>query len=203
MKRGRAIFLLAAALTLGPALPALAHPHVFIADRLTINFDKGTLHGISLQWTFDPMFSAMILGDYDPEHTGKFDTRRVAALKQGAFDNLVNYHYFVAIWIGGKPFKKFIIEEFTPSVADKGQLVYRFFIPLDVPLEEKAQTVLLTVYDDTYYVAFDILKLADVTVQAGPDVACNLSIQKTRVKPEWPGQYMPDQLVIRFKESAS
>jgi hypothetical protein len=56
-----------------------------------------------------------------------------------------------------------------------------------------------TIYDDTYYVAFDLLHLDDVTVQAGPDVTCTLSIEKTRVKPLWPGQYMPDQLVIRFK----
>ena len=64
-------------------------------------------------------------------------------------------------------------------------------------------TVLLTVYDDTYYVAFDILHVDNVKVQSGSDVGCSLSIQKTRVKPQWPGQYMPDQLVIRFKGSAS
>ena len=57
-------------------------------------------------------------------------------------------------------------------------------------------------YDDSYYVAFDLLHLDDVTVQAGPEVTCRLSIEKTKVKPLWPGQYMPDQLVIRFKGSS-
>ena len=64
------------------------------------------------------------------------------------------------------------------------------------------QTVRLTVYDDSYYVAFDLLHLPDVTMQAGPDITCNLSIEKTKVKPLWPGQFMPDQLVIRFKGSS-
>jgi hypothetical protein len=51
-------------------------------------------------------------------------------------------------------------------------------------------------------VAFDLLHLPDVTMQAGPDITCNLSIEKTKVKPLWPGQFMPDQLVIRFKGSS-
>lgn len=190
-------------LALGPAVRASAHPHVFIDNRITLTFDQRMFEGIGLQWTFDPMFSAMILGDYDPGHTGRFDASRAAALKEGAFDNLVNYHYFVAIWVGGKPLKKLVIRKFAPSVAEKGRLVYSFFIPVKVPVTAEDQTVLLTVYDDTYYVAFDILHVENVTVQSGSDVACDLSVQKTKVKAEWPGQYMPDQLVIRFKESPS
>ncbi len=150
-------------LVLGAATPALAHPHVFIANRTTVSFQDGKLQGFGFQWTFDPMFSAMILGDYDPGHTGRFDAARTAALKAGAFDNLVNYHYFVAIWVGGKPFK-LVIRKFTPSVADGGRLVYSFFIPVNVPVTTEPQTVMLTVYDDTYYVAFDILHLQDVAV---------------------------------------
>jgi len=194
---------LIAALLLASALPAAAHPHVFISNHTTITFDQGMLQGVSFQWTFDPMFSEMILGDYDPGHTGRFDASRAAALKEGAFDNLENYHYFVAIWVKGKPVKKLVIQKFTPSVTDKRRLVYTFFVPVKLPVTAEDQTVLLTVYDDTYYVAFDILHLSDVTVQGGADVACDLSVQKTKVKPEWPGQYMPDQLVIRFKEPPS
>lgn len=188
---------------LGSAVSAAAHPHVFIDNRTTLVFDQRVFQGISLQWTFDPMFSTMILGDYDPDHTGHFDASRAAALKRGAFDNLVNYHYFVAIWVAGTPVKKLVIERFTPSVTNKGQLVYSFFIPLHIPVKADEQTVLLTVYDDTYYVAFDILHARDVAVNAGPDVACSLAVQKQKVKAQWPGQYMPDQLVIRFKESPS
>jgi ABC-type uncharacterized transport system substrate-binding protein len=190
-------------LVLGTATPALAHPHVFIANRTTVSFAKGTLQGFGFQWTFDPMFSSMILGDYDPGTTGRFDASRAAALKAGAFDNLVNYHYFIAIWVGGKPLKELVIQKFTPSVTDKGRLVYSFFVPVKLPVTTEPQTVMLTVYDDTYYVAFDLLHVGDVTVQSGPDVACELSVQKTKVKPQWPGQYMPDQLVVRFKESPS
>ena len=187
------------AFLLACVLPAAAHPHVFINDKVTVLFEAGQLQGISFQWTFDDMFSNMILSDYDPKGTGQFDAAHVKAVKAGAFDNLENYHYFVAMSVGTRPVTHFTIERFMPSVTETKKLVYSFFIPLKIAVQGKEQSVRLTVYDDTYFVAFDLLHLDDVTVKAGPDVACDLAIEKTKVKPQWPGQYMPDQLVIRFK----
>ena len=196
-------FLLSTLLLLAmSALPASAHPHVFINNRMTVVFDGGMLQGISFTWTFDEMFSNMILTDYDPKKTRQFNAAQAKALKQGAFDNLENYHYFIAIAVGKKQVGHFSIEQFSPSVVDKNKLVYTFFVPLKVPVQPMSQTIRLTVYDDSYYVAFDLLHLEDVTVQAGLDVTCDLLIEKTKVKPLWPGQYMPDQLVIRFKGSS-
>jgi ABC-type uncharacterized transport system substrate-binding protein len=168
LSRGLVVVFLAA------ALPAFAHPHVFVNNKMTVVFDGGMLQGISFTWTFDEMFSNMILADYDPKHTGQFNAAQVKAVKAGAFDNLENYHYFIALAVGKRQLSHFAIQRFTPSVADKTKLVYTFFIPLMVPLKPAEQSVHATVYDDSYYVAFDLL----------------------------PGQYMPDQLVIRFKESS-
>ncbi len=197
----RVILGLGMALVMG-AMPVFAHPHVFVNNRTTVVFDQGMLQGIDFTWTFDEMFSNMILTDYDPNHTFQFDAARAKALKAGAFDNLENYHYFIALVVGKKAVSHFTIEQFSPSVADQTKLVYSFFIPLKIPVESSESTVRLTVYDDSYYVAFDLLHLSDVTVKAGADVACDLAIEKTKVKPLWPGQYMPDQLVIRFKRSS-
>ncbi len=184
------------------AAPVFAHPHVFVNNHTTVVFDNGMLEGVRFTWTFDEMFSNMILTDYDPNHTGQFDAARAKALKEGAFDNLENYHYFIAMVVGKKAVDHLTIEQFTPSVADQTKLVYSFFIPLKVPVESTEQIVRLTVYDDSYYVAFDLLHLSDVTLTADKDVSCEMSIEKTKVKPLWPGQYMPDQLVIRFKRSS-
>jgi len=196
----RTLLLIGLVFFVGPS-PAFAHPHVFVNNRTTVVFDQGMLQGINFTWTFDEMFSNMILSDYDPSHTFQFDAARTKALKAGAFDNLENYHYFIAIIVGKKALAHFTIEQFSPSVADQTRLVYSFFIPLKIPVEPAEKSVRLTVYDDSYYVAFDLLHLSDVTVKAGADVACDLAIEKTKVKPLWPGQYMPDQLVITFKRS--
>jgi hypothetical protein len=42
----------------------------------------------------------------------------------------------------------------------------------------------------------------DVKIKGDGGLSIALSIEKTKVKPLWPGQYMPDQVVIRFKESS-
>ena len=182
------------------AFSAFAHPHVFINNTMTVLFDAGRLKGISFRWAFDDMFSAMILTDFKPNVDGNFSAKQTATIKAGAFDNLENYHYFLAFFIGKKAVKKIRIEQFTPSVVEGSKLVYSFFVPLDLPVTGDEQTVRVTVYDDTYFVAFDLMHAEDVTVKGDSGVSVGLSIEKTKVKPLWPGQYMPDNLVIRFKE---
>jgi hypothetical protein len=41
----------------------------------------------------------------------------------------------------------------------------------------------------------------DITLEKDQPVAVTFSIEKSAVKPLWPGQYMPDNLIIRFKEN--
>jgi ABC-type uncharacterized transport system substrate-binding protein len=183
-------------------VPVFAHPHVFINNKMTVLFEGGMLKGIAFRWTFDEMFSAMILTDFKPDAEGSFSAKTASGIKAGAFDNLENYHYFLAFSIGNKPLKKIQIEEFTPSVVEGGKLVYAFFVPLNLPVTGQEQAVRVTVYDDSYYVAFDVMHADDAVIKGAEGVSVTLSVEKTRVKPVWPGQYMPDQLVIRCKESS-
>ena len=144
----------------------------------------------------------MILTDFKPDGEGKFSAKQTAGIKSGAFDNLENYHYFLVFTVDGKRLSKLRIQQFTPSVIDGGKLVYSFFVPLDVPVSAEEHAVRVTVYDDTYFVAFDIMHTDDVTMTGDNAVSVGLSIEKSKVKPVWPGQYMPDNLVIRFKEKS-
>ena len=162
----------------------------------------GSFTGIGFRWAFDDMFSEMILTDFKPNADGNFTAKQTATIKSGAFDNLENYHYFLAFFIGKKPLKKIRIEQFTPSVVEGTKLVYSFFVPLNLPVTAEEQSVRVTVYDDTYFVAFDLMHADDVAVKGDEGVSVGLSIEKTKVKPLWPGQYMPDNLVIRFKEGS-
>jgi len=200
MRSARAGFVLLFATA--AVLSTAAHPHVFINNKMTVIFDKGTLKGISFRWSFDDMFSAMILTDFKPKPDGSFSAKSTEAIKAGAFDNLENYHYFLAFFIGKQPLKRIRIEQFTPSVVEGTKLVYSFFVPLDLAATAEDQMVRVTVYDDTYFVAFDLMHADDVTITGDTGVSVGLSIEKTKVKPLWPGQYMPDQLVIRYKESS-
>jgi len=183
------------------AAPALAHPHVFIHNTMTVLFDEQKLSGITFRWVFDDMFSEMILTDFKPEADGTFSEKTTKTIKAGAFDDLENYHYFLAFSVGKNPIRHFRIEQFVPSVRKGGALVYSFFVPLNLPDQSEDRTLRVTVYDDTYFVAFDVMHAEDVTVKGDGAAEVALSIEKSKVKPLWPGQYMPDNLVIRFKEN--
>ncbi|HVO37989.1 MAG TPA: DUF1007 family protein [Spirochaetia bacterium] len=130
---------LAALVCIGAAASATAHPHVFIDNRMTVVFDSGTLVGIGFRWAFDDMFTQMILTDFKPASDGTFNAALTAGIKSGAFDNLENYHYFLAFFLGKKPLKKLRIEQFTPSVVEGKTLVYSFFVPLNLPVTTDEQ----------------------------------------------------------------
>jgi ABC-type uncharacterized transport system substrate-binding protein len=113
---------LAILLALLPALSAQAHPHVFISSRVAVEFERTSLVRISVEWTFDELFSQMIVADYDGGKKGSFTDAEAAALKKGAFDNLRNYHYFLAFFIDRKALALPPIRDFKPAIKD-GRLV--------------------------------------------------------------------------------
>jgi ABC-type uncharacterized transport system substrate-binding protein len=141
----------------------------------------------------------MIVADYDKGRKGSFSEAEEAELKKGAFDNLKNYHYFLALFVDGKHVALPPIQGFKPSI-DAGKLVYSFSLPLAIKVEAASRELRLTIYDDTYYVAFDKMNpQVDIELRSGADVASSVSIEKRKVKAEWPGQFMPDQIVLRMK----
>lgn len=168
---------------------------------MTVLFDGQKLSGITFRWVFDPMFSAMLFTDFTPDSKGQFSPSVIKQIKADDFDNLENYHYFLAFMVGKKRLSRFDIQQFTPTMVNHSNLVYSFFVPLNLPVQPEDQTLRVTVYDDTYFVAFDLLHANDVAVKGDQAVSVALSIEKPIVKPLWPGQYMPDNLVIRFKEN--
>ena len=171
---------------------------MFISSLVAIDFKGTSLERISVEWTFDELFSQMILADYHPGKDGAFAEAEAAALKKGAFDNLRNYHYFLAFYLGGKRIALPPIEDFTPSVRD-GRLVYAFLLPLRLPITAAPLELRITIYDDTYYVAFDKMSPSEVALRGGDAIDSAVTIEKTKVKAEWPGQFMPDQIVLRMK----
>ena len=189
--------LLAVLLAVVPVFPALAHPHVFITSKVGIEAGGGSVRRISVEWTFDDLFSEMVVSDYDKAKKGYFTDGEASALKKGAFDNLRNYHYFLALFVDGaaKPLPP--IADFKPTIAS-GRLVYSFSLPLNIVVPPRGREIRLTIYDDTYYVAFDKMSPSDVAIGGNGSVSADVSIVKTKVKAEWPGQFMPDQILIKL-----
>jgi ABC-type uncharacterized transport system substrate-binding protein len=189
---------LAALLVALPAIEAYAHPHVFITSHVAADFEGDSLARVTVEWTFDELFSQMIVADYDGGKKGSFTDAEAVALKKGAFDNLRNFHYFLAFYVDGKTLILPPIQDFKPTVK-AGRLVYSFSLPLKLPISAKPTELRITIYDDSYYVAFDKMSPNDIEIRSADSVDAAVSIEKTKVKAEWPGQFMPDQIVLQMK----
>jgi len=198
MKRGSVRTMALVLLSFLPVLAASAHPHVFIDCKAAVIFEGDKVTGFHLEWTFDEMFSQMIIADYDRAGKGSFSPAEAEELRKGAFDNLRNYHYFLAVYVDGAPERTLSIRDFRPSIR-KGRLVYDFTLPLAISVPPAGRELRITVYDDSYYTAFDKMKPGDVSLPESDSLVAAVSIEKTKAKAVWPGQWMPDQIVLRLK----
>ena len=130
---------------------AWSHPHVFITQRIKIIFDEQGLAGFRINWTFDDMFTSMIVGDYDQNKNKILEKSEVALIKKEAFSYLSSSNYFTFVKINGKVFDVKFIQNFSAKLHEK--LVYNFFIPCHVAATSKLKNVCVVSYDPSYYTA--------------------------------------------------
>lgn len=134
------------ALTLTPAVLS-AHPHMFLTSEEELVWDKATLTGCWIEWTFDQFFSADIIQAYDANRDGKFSAEETKKVYDGAFINLKNYYYFTFIRQGKTRTNPPSVSNFTAGIRDK-RMWYRFFIDLS---KAAPGEINLSIYDYTFF----------------------------------------------------
>ncbi len=151
--------LLISALFLAVALPGTlsAHPHVWFETRIVLqpgSSGSGETLRVGLEWTFDAMFTEMILADFDENRDRRFSAAETRSIEAEAFSNLRHYDYFVSLRVGDREFVPQGVEEFSARIDDHGpdgdRLVYRFFLADELPA-----AFAVTVFDESYYSAVD------------------------------------------------
>ena len=146
-------------------VPAAAHPHIFIVQRLAAAFDDKGLAGFHVRWKFDDMFAGMIAEDHDRNHNGRLEPDEVQSIRENAFVYLAEFNYFVFVNIGNKPFKVKYTTDFTATLED-GRLKYRFFVPCHVRAARNAKKITVATYDPSYYTAIFFAKNRPVLLTA-------------------------------------
>ena len=69
---------------LGLALPALAHPHVFVTSRTEILYDaSGAVKALRHRWSFDEAYSAYMVQGLDKNGDGKISKDEFIGKKTG------------------------------------------------------------------------------------------------------------------------
>ncbi|EGB15025.1 protein of unknown function DUF1007 [Pseudodesulfovibrio mercurii] len=147
----RTIIILLLASLCCPALApdrAEAHPHVYVDVSLTFRLDDAGLSGVHQSWLFDEMFTRAILSDLGLDAASLATPQGQAAVRDGAFQYLSNYHYFTLVEAGGErlPVR---VEHFRAGLKGN-RFVYDFDVPLDLPVDRLAD-FRMAVFDRDYY----------------------------------------------------
>lgn len=134
------------------ASPALAHPHVWIDMRSSVNFDaKGNVDAIAVVWTFDEFYSQFATDGLDRNNNKKFDTAELQDLANTYAKNLKEYRYFTFVEVGGK-----LADFGTPAkqtaTFDKGQLTFSLSLPLAKAVDPATTKIRYASFDPTYYI---------------------------------------------------
>ncbi|WP_029004159.1 DUF1007 family protein [Azorhizobium doebereinerae] len=165
--RLRFVFGLAAALSVLGALPALAHPHVWVSMRTQVLFDaEGNMVGLRQDWTFDEAFTAFALQGFEKDASGNYAKEVLAPLAEVNVTSLKEYDYFVR----GKTAKAKIAFKDPVDYSltfDKDTLTLHFTLPVAKPVPAKG-ALNFDVYDPTYFVSFEFADTDPVTLKGAP-----------------------------------
>ncbi len=142
---------------------AYAHPHMSLESRLEFEMRGRECVGIRVEWLFDSMFSASIIGEYDANRDGAFNKSENESVRLRAFSNLEKYGYFIFLRKGSARSSPKRIEAFEASQRN-GLLVYRFRVPLEGLGFRDDFSV--SVFDGTFYCA--VKHAADFARAVGP-----------------------------------
>jgi ABC-type uncharacterized transport system substrate-binding protein len=86
----RGVYAIAALMLL--AVPAAAHPHVWIDMSSDVVFDDtGMVAAINIEWTFDDGYAQMALDGLDTDGDGVYSASELEALTRENMDSLKDY----------------------------------------------------------------------------------------------------------------
>ena len=139
--------------------------------QTTVNYDKGTVTGIMHRWSFDDMYTAMAVQGLDTNGDGKFTKEELAELAKINMEGLKEYAYFTYAKLGTQDLK---FKEPVDSWLEHkdGILSLYFTLPLEQPVLADADGFNFSVYDESFFIAFDMAKENPVQLSAGAPVGC-------------------------------
>lgn len=170
-------FLGAALAWLGLALPAAAHPHVFVTSRTEIVYaPDGSVRALRHRWSFDEAYSAYMTQGLDQNGDGKLTPDELAELAKVNIESLPDVGFFTTAKANGK------VQEFgTPgeeSLAYENKvLTLSFTLPLKAPATAN-RSFGIEIGDPTYFVAFEIGGEPDAVIARDAPRGCIVRVMR-------------------------
>lgn len=170
--------------------PALAHPHVWIDARATLRFEGGKITAIGMSWRFDEMFSDYIIGEYDKDSNGSFDTEETRLIQDEAFSALSDLGWLTHLKIADVAMPLTDYHDFAVAAED-GIVTYSFELQLPEPLDPAGKDITLGVYDDSYYIDVVMEESEPLLFAGDPPEACRFEMVEDTKNPIYFGMVNP------------
>ncbi len=162
-------------------VPCMGHAHIFIDYTVTAVFDQANITGLHVSWTFDKMFSAFIRKEFDMDKNESFSTQESGQIFSKSFCNLAQNDYFAIITLDKKNLPVAKPENFIAELIKKeGVVKYSFFMPLNIPVTQDEQLLLIYFFDPVIYISFTVMKRDIAIINASQNI--NASMELKRVK---------------------
>lgn len=159
--------LLAVVISLAFALPAQAHPHVWVkATGELVYAPDGRVTGIRQHWVFDDMYSAFAVQGLKGKEEGRFTPAELAPLAKTNVESLKEFGYFTYATADGKnaafgdPLPDYSLD-YKDAI-----LTLNLTLPFKQPV--KAKNLKIEIYDPSYFIAFEFAKENPVRLVGAP-----------------------------------
>jgi ABC-type uncharacterized transport system substrate-binding protein len=172
---------------LGGAMPAAAHPHVWVTMKSELVYaPDGMMRGVRHAWTFDDMFSTFAVQGIQTKQKGVFTREELAPLAEVNVTSLKEFDYFTHAKADGK--KALFTDPVDYWLEFKDNLLtLHFLLPLKAPI--KARTLAMEVYDPTWFVDFTFAEGEAVTT-AGAPAGCKVDVRRPETAAAPKGQQL-------------
>jgi ABC-type uncharacterized transport system substrate-binding protein len=161
------------------AIPAAAHPHVWVTVKSELRWqDDGRVAGVRHAWTFDEGYSAYVTQGLDTNRDGKLTPDELLELAKENTTSLVDFDYFTIIKANGRT-QAFGDPTDYGMAFDKGTATLSFYLPLRAPVRAD-KSLSLEVYDPTFFVEFRLADGEDAVATTGAPKGCVTTVTRPK-----------------------
>jgi ABC-type uncharacterized transport system substrate-binding protein len=159
------------------AAAASAHPHVWVIMQSAVVYGPdGAITGIRHAWTFDDMYSAFAVQGLESKKKDEFTSEELRPLAQVNVESLKEYYFFTFAKANDKDVAFVDPKDYRLEFDTKEKvLILHFVLPLKSPV--KAKTLLLEVFDPSYFVDFALAEKDPVSLERAP-AGCTFKLDK-------------------------
>jgi ABC-type uncharacterized transport system substrate-binding protein len=162
---------------------AAGHPHVFVDYTVALLLTGDSVDGIRLTWTFDDLFSGLILQEFDGDRNQTLSPEEGRRIEQRHLAEFQKVGCYTTINVNGKPVTAQPARAFRASVA-KGIVTYEFVLPVKIALAATTALEIL-VEDPVYYIAYSPTAVTPVVQTAeGHALECRVARDGTGASPD-------------------